>query len=603
VFFNNSFNSTDTLWNVLEQSSVLMILAAGMTIVLIGGGIDLSIGSLLALCGVVTGRLLIAGYGVGPAVAAGIAVGGLCGLINGVVIVTTRVPPFIVTLGMLMAARGLAAIVGMGHNMTDFPAAFKMIGGGYAVPIGIAAAVVLLAAFLLIKTRFGFHVYAVGGNEEVARLSGIPVKRAKLATYALMGLLAGLAAVVETSRLGVALPSTGEARELTAIAAVVIGGTSLLGGIGGVYRTIAGVLIVMTLNQGLAACFLDSNYQNILIGLVVVAAVIVDQLQRNAATAVSSNNKTKTMLRAIGVVALLAMLVPVLLRPGGWRTARGETPRVAFAGYSSMTPFWMEVARAAEEQAAELGVEFRDLTQATPDAVKQKTVIDNAIKNGFDGIVIGPVDSRGLEDSLNRAQEAGVAVVVVDQRVDHPVVQAFVATDNRSGARGAGSFIKERLGGTGKLLLLGGTMGNETAEARRGGVVEALEGSGIEVIFRAADWKPERANEITTAELSTHPDINAIFAACDPMIIAAAQVVEKKGLAGKILMVGFDANKTCLSLIKKGDIQATVRQDPRRMGSEGMALLYQVLQGNEVPSDVPISAELIDRENVDAYLE
>jgi ribose/xylose/arabinose/galactoside ABC-type transport system permease subunit len=286
VIMSPTFRQWGTLTDILEQSMELMILAAGTTLVLISGGLDLSVGSVMALCTCIVGCLLSGATGepvtgVTLAVVLTLGAGMGIGLINGVAIKYTGVPAFIVTLGMMMIARGLALMLAGGRNMSDFSNGFLALGGrfGYAIPLLITASVILGIGFLLAMTRFGFNAYAIGGNEEVARLSGVPVKRYSIACYAIGGFCAALAAIVQTSRFEFAKPNRGESWELMAIGAVVIGGTSLFGGSGGVGRTVIGVLIIKSLQTGLSHMGVGSYWQRILIGVVIILAVWIDRIQ------------------------------------------------------------------------------------------------------------------------------------------------------------------------------------------------------------------------------------------------------------------------------------------------------------------------------------
>jgi ribose/xylose/arabinose/galactoside ABC-type transport system permease subunit len=266
--------------DILEQSTVLLIMATGTTIALIGGQLDLSVGSILALVCVVTGSLLLVGLPVWVCVLGGLAAGALCGLINGLVIAATGIPTLVATLGMMMAARGVANMVGMGKDMSRFPDSFKWLGAGFVGPVVITALAVIVMWFILSKTRLGFNAYAIGGNREVARLSGIPVKLNIVIIYIISGLTAGLAAIVQTARLDFATPNRGQGMELWVIAATVIGGTSMFGGVGGVGRTIIGVLIIKSLQAGLIHLHVQSFWQQVAIGVVIVVAVWIDTLQR-----------------------------------------------------------------------------------------------------------------------------------------------------------------------------------------------------------------------------------------------------------------------------------------------------------------------------------
>lgn len=275
------FRSLDTLFTVLTQATILAILACGTTVVLISGGLDLSVGSIFAVVGVVAGQLFTT-YGWPPAavIAVGLLVGTLLGMLNGIIQVVTKVPAFIVSLGALTAYRGIAELATAGVNMSRFPPEFKMIGSGYAIPIGITAVVVLVTWFLLTQTRIGNHAYAIGGNEEVARLSGINVSRSRVMYYAFGGLMAALAGLMQTARLDFAQSTRGVGYELFAIAAVVIGGTSLFGGRGGVIRTVLGMLIIQTISTGLSYMGVDTSTQRVTIGVIIILAVYLDVLRR-----------------------------------------------------------------------------------------------------------------------------------------------------------------------------------------------------------------------------------------------------------------------------------------------------------------------------------
>ncbi|HUW13160.1 MAG TPA: ABC transporter permease [Anaerolineae bacterium] len=280
AIFSPTYRQPAAIRDILEQSTVLLIMATGTTVMLIAGQLDLSVGALLALVAVVTGSLLYQGLPVWLAVLVGLGAGTLVGVINGLVVVSTGVPTLVATLGMMMAARGVANMVGMGKDMSRFPASFKWLGAGFVGPVIIASLAVLVIWFILSKTRLGFNAYSIGGNEEVARLSGIPVKFNKVILYSISGFMAALAAIVQTARLDFATPNRGQGMELWVIAATVIGGTSMFGGVGDVWRTIIGVLIIKSLQTGLIHLHVQSFWQQVAIGVVIVVAVWIDALQR-----------------------------------------------------------------------------------------------------------------------------------------------------------------------------------------------------------------------------------------------------------------------------------------------------------------------------------
>jgi ribose/xylose/arabinose/galactoside ABC-type transport system permease subunit len=277
-----SFRQIATYSNIIVHSAILGVVACGTTIVLISGGLDLSVGSIMAVSTVLVGTVLISNMPIALAVLVGMAVGALCGLVNGSIIVTTGVPAFIVTMGMMGIAKGVSLIIGADKDMSVFPKSFTVLGTGLLWPGIIFLLCALVIAFILGRTRLGFNAYAIGGNSTVSRLSGVKLKRNQIIYYVIGGFMAGLAGVMYTAKFDLATPNTGDGWELDAIAAAVIGGTSLFGGKGGVFRTVIGVLIIKSLETGLIHIGLGSFWQRITIGIVIILAVMTDSLQRKS---------------------------------------------------------------------------------------------------------------------------------------------------------------------------------------------------------------------------------------------------------------------------------------------------------------------------------
>lgn len=278
----SNFLTLQNLIIVLRQISLNGILAVAVTFVIIAGGIDLSLGSVVALSGVAAASFAHPDtYPVILPVIIGILTGLVIGLFNGLVITKAKVAPFIVTLGMMTIARGLALVVSNGRPVSNLSKPFNFIGGGdlfhIPVPILIFAIVGILSAIILNNTKKGRYIYAVGGNENAARASGINVGSVKLFTYIICSGLAGLAGVVLASRINTGQPNAGIAYELDAIAAVVIGGTSLSGGIGTITGTVIGALIIGVINNGLDLMNISSYYQQIIKGLIIIGAVLIDR--------------------------------------------------------------------------------------------------------------------------------------------------------------------------------------------------------------------------------------------------------------------------------------------------------------------------------------
>lgn len=292
-FLSDSFASSDNLFNVMRQVSVNLCISVGMTLVILTGGIDLSVGSILALSGAVAAGLVKSGWAWEGAnlhfgfsffgiVIVTLLVGGLMGGFNGWMVTRFRVPPFIATLGMLTMARGMTMLYTNGHPITGLGAQFEFLGTGWfcgiPMPVIVAAVVVVLFALFMRKSPWGRYIYAIGGNERATRLSGINVKRIKLFVYTVAGLLSAVAALIVTARLDSAQPNAGTGYELDSIAAVVIGGTSLNGGKGSIWGTVIGALIIGVLNNGLVLMNVSPFWQQVIKGLVILLAVIMDRM-------------------------------------------------------------------------------------------------------------------------------------------------------------------------------------------------------------------------------------------------------------------------------------------------------------------------------------
>jgi len=289
-FASEYFLTTRNILNVLRQTSINGILAIGMTFVILTRGIDLSVGSLVALTGVMAASFattsstaMVAGgpYPAVLALAVGLLAGGVAGSFSGFVVSRFNVPAFVATLGMLSAARGLTLIYAGGKPVPALTPEFRWIGTGdifgIPLPVVILGVVFLVALWVLDYTRFGRHVYAAGGNPHAAKVSGINVKNIQLAVYIISGALAGIGGMMLAARTGSGLTQAGIAYELDAIAAVVIGGTSLSGGVGRVTGTLIGALLIGVMNNGLDLLGVESYYQQVIKGMLIVAAVMLDQ--------------------------------------------------------------------------------------------------------------------------------------------------------------------------------------------------------------------------------------------------------------------------------------------------------------------------------------
>jgi len=287
----DAFLTAENFFNVLSRSSVNGIIAMGMTAIIISGGIDLSVGSMMALCGMVAGLIMTKVHGVPPVplmwlgTLAGIGTGLVCGLLNGGLITRLNLPPFIVTLGTMSAFRGISYVMNDGM-MFDVPT-YKWLGqatiAGVPVNVLICLFIVLLAFFILRYMPLGRYTYAIGSNRQAAYHAGVNVNRSLLLIYTITGVFIGLAAMIATSRTVSAQPTAGLSLELDIIAAVVIGGASLSGGRGTVVGTVIGTLLISFLRNGLTLLGISSDIQLVVIGAIIIGAVAIDQMARTRA--------------------------------------------------------------------------------------------------------------------------------------------------------------------------------------------------------------------------------------------------------------------------------------------------------------------------------
>lgn len=293
AFATNKFLSLENGFNILRQICPNVCLSIGMTLIILSGGIDLSVGAVLALAGAVAAGMLKSGVAVpgsdvfleittSGAILAGLAMGTGLGWFNGFAVTKFKLPPFVATLGMLSIARGLTMLWTGGFPITRLGRDFGFMGSGrwLGVPMPVWISAALVAVFLVVtrRTRFGRHLYAVGGNERAATLSGLNVERLKMRVYTMGGALSGVAGLLVTARLDSATPNAGSGYELDSIAAVVIGGTSLNGGRGTIMGTVLGCLIIGVLNNGLVLLEVSPFWQQVIKGLVILIAVAVDKM-------------------------------------------------------------------------------------------------------------------------------------------------------------------------------------------------------------------------------------------------------------------------------------------------------------------------------------
>jgi ribose transport system permease protein len=607
---SGDFLTTDNLLNIGVQAAVTAILAFGVTFVIVSAGIDLSVGSVAALSATVLAWMATSeGVPVWIAVILAVATGMACGLVNGVLISYGKLPPFIATLAMLSVGRGLSLVISQGSPIA-FPESVShlgdTLGGWLPVPVLVMVVMGLITALILGRTYIGRSMYAIGGNEEAARLSGLRVKKQKLAIYALSGLFAAAAGIVLASRLSSAQPQAAQGYELDAIAAVVIGGASLAGGTGKASGTLIGALILAVLRNGLNLLSVSAFWQQVVIGVVIALAVLLDTVRRRAgATPVAAGAGTPGGKGKQAATYILAAVVAAAV-VGGLSFIHNDSSSSASkkVGLSLSTlnnPFFVQIKSGAQQEAKKLGVDLT-VTDAQNDASQQANQLQNFTSSGLGSIIVNPVDSDAAGPSVRSANKAGIPVVGVDRGVNKADTAALVASDNIAGGKLGAKAMAEKLGGKGKIVILQGLAGTSASRERGAGFAEGLKDyPGIKVVARQpADFDRTKGLDVMTNLLQAHPDIQGVFAENDEMALGAVKALGSK--AGKsVSVIGFDGEPDGLKAVANGTMYASVAQQPKELGRIAVENALKAAEGKKVDKTVMVPVKVVTKENVAGF--
>ncbi|MDQ0952356.1 ribose/xylose/arabinose/galactoside ABC-type transport system permease subunit/ABC-type sugar transport system substrate-binding protein [Streptomyces phaeochromogenes] len=607
---SGDFLTTDNLLNIGVQAAVTAILAFGVTFVIVSAGIDLSVGSVAALSATVLAWTATSeGVPVWIAVILAIATGIACGLVNGVLISYGKLPPFIATLAMLSVGRGLSLVISQGSPIA-FPESVShlgdTLGGWLPVPVLVMIVMGLITALILGRTYIGRSMYAIGGNEEAARLSGLRVKRQKLVIYALSGLFAAAAGIVLASRLSSAQPQAAQGYELDAIAAVVIGGASLAGGTGKASGTLIGALILAVLRNGLNLLSVSAFWQQVVIGVVIALAVLLDTVRRKAgATPVTAGAGGSSGLKGpqaikygLAVVLVAAIVGGLSLFNNGSSSAN---PKVGLSLSTLNNPFFVQIKEGAQAEAKKLGADLT-VTDAQNDASQQANQLQNFTSEGVDSIIVNPVDSDAAGPSVRSANKADIPVVGVDRGVNKAETAALVASDNVEGGKLGAKALAEKLGGKGKIVILQGLAGTSASRERGAGFAEGLKAyPGIDVVAKQpADFDRTKGLDVMTNLLQAHPDVQGVFAENDEMALGAVKALGSK--AGKsVQVIGFDGTPDGLKAVKEGTMYASVAQQPKELGRIAVENALRAADDKEVDKTVKVPVKVVTAKNVDEF--
>ncbi|MEU9877013.1 ABC transporter permease/substrate-binding protein [Streptomyces phaeochromogenes] len=607
---SGDFLTTDNLLNIGVQAAVTAILAFGVTFVIVSAGIDLSVGSVAALSATVLAWTATSeGVPVWIAVILAIATGIACGLVNGVLISYGKLPPFIATLAMLSVGRGLSLVISQGSPIA-FPESVShlgdTLGGWLPVPVLVMVVMGLITALILGRTYIGRSMYAIGGNEEAARLSGLRVKKQKLVIYALSGLFAAAAGIVLASRLSSAQPQAAQGYELDAIAAVVIGGASLAGGTGKASGTLIGALILAVLRNGLNLLSVSAFWQQVVIGVVIALAVLLDTVRRKAgATPVTAGAGGSSGLKGPQAVKYGLAVVLVAAIVGGLSLfnngSSSSNPKVGLSLSTLNNPFFVQIKEGAQAEAKKLGADLT-VTDAQNDASQQANQLQNFTSEGVDSIIVNPVDSDAAGPSVRSANKSDIPVVGVDRGVNKAETAALVASDNVEGGKLGAKALAEKLGGKGKIVILQGLAGTSASRERGAGFAEGLKAyPDIDVVAKQpADFDRTKGLDVMTNLLQAHPDVQGVFAENDEMALGAVKALGSK--AGKsVQVIGFDGTPDGLKAVKEGTMYASVAQQPKELGRIAVENALRAADDKEVEKTVKVPVKVVTAKNVDEF--
>ncbi|MET7538021.1 substrate-binding domain-containing protein [Streptomyces sp. NPDC005507] len=608
---SGDFLTTQNLLNVGVQAAVTAILAFGVTFVIVSAGIDLSVGSVAALSATVLAWAATSeGVPVWIAVILAVVTGIACGFVNGALISYGKLPPFIATLAMLSVGRGLSLVISQGSPI-PFPQSVSRIGdtlGGWLpVPVLVMVVMGLITALILGRTFIGRSMFAIGGNEEAARLSGLRVKRQKVVIYALSGLFAAVAGIVLASRLTSAQPQAAQGYELDAIAAVVIGGASLSGGVGKASGTFIGALILAVLRNGLNLLSVSAFWQQVVIGVVIALAVLLDTVRRKAgatptavgATSGPGGSKGRQAAQyVIAAVVAAAIIGGISLWNNG---SSGKSTKLGLSVSTLNNPFFVQMKAGAQAEAKKEGVKLT-VTDAQNDASQQANQLQNFTSEGMSSVIVNPVDSDAVGPAVRGANKADIPVVAADRGVNKAKTATLVASDNVAGGRQAAKTLADKLGGTGKIVILQGTAGTSASRERGQGFAEGIKAyPGIKVVAKQpADFDRTKGLDVMTNMLQANAGVDGVFAENDEMALGAIKALGSK--AGKsVAVVGFDGTPDGLKAVEAGTLYASVAQQPKELGRIAVQNAVRAAKDKKVAEMVKVPVKVVTSKNVASF--
>jgi rhamnose transport system permease protein len=629
------FFTIDNGFEVLRLSVEIGLLALALTPVIVSGGIDLSVGSLMGLTAVVFGKLWRdLGLPIPLAALLALIVGALGGGINAGLITRLRIPPLIVTLGTFSLFRGLAeGITQAVDNFTNFPEGFLFLGQGYLLGVVPTQLTVLLAVAggswaLLHRSTIGRALYAIGFSAEGARYAGIPVARRLALVYVLSGVVASLSAVIYVAHLGQAKADAGTGYELMAITAVVLGGTSIFGGRGTIHGTLLGLLAIAVLQNGLRLADLPAELAGVLTGALLLTAIGLDRLRRGPSAVSSTTTRVShkeftvknaqvaviclAVLAAAGIIAASNVYMVRSFREELGRRGSGSPTVSARSGGNSLegtdderaitiammpkskgNAYFIACRKGAEEAAQNLGVNLIWDGPTDPDPAKQNEVIETWITRGVDVIAVAVENRDGISSVLKKARQRGIQVVTWDADADPEARDFFV---NQATPESIGNTLMDHagriLGGRGEFAIITASLTaanmiawQKAIEARRQAKYPELKLAAL----RPCDDLQKKAFDEANTILNAYPDVKLIMAICSPAVPGAAEAVKQAGRTD-VKVIGLGLPNDNKRYVHEGITEDVVLWNTADLGYLTVVTAHALANGRLKPGDATLPA-------------
>ncbi|WP_104108986.1 MULTISPECIES: substrate-binding domain-containing protein [unclassified Arthrobacter] len=623
VFATPLFLQSSNMLNILLTAAVVALIAAGQTYVIILAEIDLSVGAVLGFSAIITASVM-SDHGPVAGLAAGLLVGALAGAINGLLVTKTRMPSFIATLATMSIFAGLTLQFSQGNPVKVTSESFLFLGQGHLLgiptPIWIMVGATVLFGYILARTRYGRELYATGDNEDAARLAGVNTARVKIMAFMISGVLAAVAGFILTARLGTAQPTAGSGLELSAIAAVIIGGTSLAGGRGALLGTVVGAVLLSMIDNGLNLLNVSPFLQGVVKGAVILFAVYIDRnsgvLMRIFRQPPPSGPKTsagslemgaRARTPQIAAITILALLVAgagvtTVVRANAENGAVGSAKSATLVISTLNNPFFVSVADGAKNEAMKLGMAL-DVQNANNNDTQSLNQATTALVKKPDVLVLDPTSSEAGGSITVQANQANVPVVAFDRMPDQGKLAAFIGYDAVQAGRNGAKALCDAMGGSGKAAELQGILGTSVARDRSNGFQEGMKKcSGVELVaVQSGDFDRGKSLDVTTNMLQANPSISGIYGANDEMALGAVAAVKSRGLLASIKIVGNDGIGDALDAVKNGEMYATNAESPFALGQAVIKTSHAVAAGETVEESLVLQGKLVTGASVSEF--